>query len=90
MSSGDLPLHVVARLAEVGETHGRIVHRMQGRQHTHHFKVNGAAIGGGRFRQQRVPKDTSLDVVHDVEGAADHLWVFAQRMNTRHRHGRTF
>src|ERR1700733_2230218 len=58
---------------------------MQCGQHSHHFAINIAAPWRRHFRQQCVPKDAALDVVLDVERAADHLTVLAQGMNRRHR-----
>ena len=49
----------------------RLVHRIE----------NAAAFGPREFRQARIPEDAPGNRVHDIEHAADHRFIGAQRMD---------
>jgi len=81
----DLTREIVARLAVVGQADGGVVHLVKRRDDAVHLVVDRRALGGRHARQRLVPEHAPLDVLHDVEGAADDALVLAQREHPRHR-----
>ncbi len=84
----DLAREVVARLAVVGQADGGVVHAVQRGDHAVHFVVDRRALGAGHAGQGLVPQHAALHELHDVEGAADHGLVLAQRTHPGDRHVR--
>ncbi len=84
--TADLALEIVAGLAIAVQTGGTDVDPVQGGDHSAHFAINGVALGRAHARQGLIPKYAALNEFHDVEGATDHGFVFAQAEHARHGH----
>ena len=85
----DLPPHVIARPAEIAKPDRRIIDLVQiGDDPVHRIKHRGAFRGARDLRQALVPEDAPVQMLHDIEGAADDRVVLAQRVDPRHRHRR--
>ena len=82
----ELALHIGALAPEIAQATGAVVHRVQAGQHPVEFGVVGAALRGRHARQGLVAQDAAFHEVHHVEGAAQHLGVFAEQTHARHRH----
>ena len=84
--AADLAFEVVAGLAEVGQPNRGEIDAVKGGQHPVHFEVDGSALWRRHARQGLVPQHAAFHVLHHVEGAADHGFIFAQHVHQRHGH----
>ena len=82
----DLALEVAARAAVVAQADRQRIDPVQRGDHPVHLVVDRAALGRRHARQRLVPQHPALDMLHQVEGAADHRLVLAQQQHARHRH----
>jgi hypothetical protein len=84
--AADLSVKVIAGLAEMFQTLGFVVYRMQSGDDTVHFKVDVAALLTRHVGQCLVPKHPSLNKFHDIKSAANDGFVLAQHVHVCHRH----
>jgi hypothetical protein len=76
----DLARDVASRPAEISQTEGRVIDRMQARQHVELRLVDREAAFLGHVRQQRIPQHAAVAELHDVKRRPDHTVVLAQRV----------
>lgn len=84
--AADLALKIVACLAIAGQPVFRKFDLVQRSDDAIHLGVDGLPLGWAHAGQRLVPQNTAGHELHDVEGAADHGFVFAQAVHARHRH----
>ena len=85
--TGDLALKIVTRPAVTGQSLGRKIDQMQGRNDAVHLGINSFALGRLHARQGLIPKNAPGNEFHDVEGAANHRLVFAKNQHLGYRYG---
>ena len=81
----DLAGEVVAGAAVVAKPDRRVVDLVQAGERRVQLVVDGGALGRLEARQPRVAEDAAGQVVHHVEGRADHALVEAERAHVRDR-----
>ena len=84
----DLAREIISRLSEIGKTRGPVIDPVQGGQYAIHLVVDRFALGRRHPGKRRVPQHAPLDVFHDVERAADDVFVLAQAIGPGHGNAR--
>ena len=74
---------IVAGAAIVAEAHGFEVDLVQLGQGGVEVVVDGGALGGLKAGQRGVAEDAAFQIVHHIEGGADHLGVFTKCTHDR-------
>ena len=85
-----LAREIGAGAAEIGQSEGGGVERMQIGQGFGHRHVKGGAVGGREVGQGGIPEQATVEVVHHEEGAPERRGVVGgQRDHPGHRHRRS-
>ena len=74
----DLPGVVVAGFAIIGQSYFIDVNRVERSQHAVHFVIDGGSLGRVDLGNSRVPKNTPLQMLHDIKHGPDNVVVFAE------------
>ena len=83
--AGDLTRQISFGAAEIAQSHGLGLHRMQIGQSLDEAFVKGTALRRGQSRQAGVVKDPTFDHFHHVEISTDHRWISAEMQHLWHR-----
>jgi len=81
----DLPLNVVARLAEALEPHSAVINGVQERNDAVELVPDGEALGLCHAGERLIPEHPAVDVIHQVECRADDGSILTQQVRPRHR-----
>ena len=84
----DLPGIIVARSSEISQSDGFVVNTMEGGQNLQQIVIDGAAFPRGEAWSELVVKNAPWHHVHDIEGAAKHIFILAQQIGLGHWYGR--
>ena len=81
----DLPLEIIAGAAVVGQPVFGVRDAVQAADYAVHLVVNSSAFLRRTVGQRLVPKDPALHELHDIKGASDDRFVFAQGAHAGNR-----
>ena len=82
----DLAAHVIAGPTKIAETDGFVIDDVQCGDDRVHRVEHRRPLARRHPGQPLVPEDAAVEMLHHIEGAADHAVVLAQRIDLRHRH----